>query len=231
MRSHRESRAHRFSAHLWRDDDDPAVGTTEMEYPFNGLCYNVLFMPWSDEMNDGFAFAALLARRVDGSGSPPEAYVSRGAFPTIEAHLDALRAGTLVAAQLVPSLRPRPKESALDDDSARVRAVVGALLPMNERRKLAQRGPLPTPRRGYEALPALAPALAHWRSDADEARSAAQECKELEEEVRAWSESKRARRSWHPPRRVGGGRAPHRAVRARSRRQGPGRRRRVRSDP
>jgi hypothetical protein len=137
-------------------------------------------------MNDGFAFAALLTRRVDGPGAAPEAQVSRGAREGVKARLDGLRSGTITAAALVPSLRPGPQDSMLRDASPRVRAVVGSLLPMGERRRLAHRGPLPAPRRGYEALPGLAHALARWRADSDNARSAAQEHRELEEEERAW---------------------------------------------
>ena len=140
-------------------------------------------------MNDGFAFAALLARRIDASDAGPEVQVSRGARGALTARLDALRSGAITAAELVPSLRPGPQESALEDASPQVRAVVGALLPVHERRRLAHRGPLPSPRRGYEALPGLAPALARWRAESDEAKSAAQERREIDEEERAWSES------------------------------------------
>lgn len=146
-------------------------------------------MAWSDKMNDGFAFAALLARRVDGPGVGPEAQVSRGARGALEARLDALRSGALKADALVPALRPGPHDSVLQDAAPQVRAVVGSLLPMNERRRLALRGPLPTPRRGYEAHPGLASFLARWRADSDELHSGAQERRELKAEEDAWVES------------------------------------------
>ncbi|MFK7999462.1 MAG: hypothetical protein AB8H86_07690 [Polyangiales bacterium] len=146
-------------------------------------------MAWSDRMNDGFAFAALLARRVDASGEGPEVYVAHGARPAIKSRLDALRSGALKAEALVPALRPGPNESVLQDAAPRVRAVVGSLLAISERRRLAHRGPLPTPRRGYEAHPDLARALARWRTDSDTLRCVAQERRELKEEEDVWAES------------------------------------------
>lgn len=139
-------------------------------------------------MNDGFAFAALLARRVGTPNEGPEAHVSRGAHAAVQGRLDALRSGSLKADALVPALRPGPG-SALQDEAPRVRAVVGSLLPVSERRRLAQRGPLPTPRRGYEAHPRLAAALARWRAEGDVLRCANQELRELEDEENAWAES------------------------------------------
>lgn len=148
-------------------------------------------------MNDGFAFAALLAQRVGMTGAPrestPEYYVSRGARPGLALRLEALRCGQLSAADLVPSLRPGPQASMLSDASPRVRAVVGSLLAPGERRRFAHRdahrGPLPAPRRGYEAPPGLASALARWRSDSEHVQCCVQERSELDDEERAWSES------------------------------------------
>lgn len=103
--------------------------------------------------------------------------------------MEALRSGSLKADALVPALRSGPSRSSLQDEAPRVRAVVGSLLPVNERRRLAQRSPLPTPRRGYEAPPGLAGALARWRADSDVLRSCTQERRELKEEEDAWAES------------------------------------------